>query len=58
MPRALTRDEQAILTLDAKCARRDAILAAWDADPDQVRALVAWPWILDALEQLPETSTA
>ena len=44
--------------LDAKCARVDAILAAWDADPHRVRALVGWHWILDALEQLPETSTA
>jgi transposase len=45
-------------TLDDKCARVDAILAAWDADPDQVRSLAGWYWITDALEQLPETSTA
>jgi hypothetical protein len=44
--------------LDAKCARVEAILADWDADPDRVRSLTGWPWILDALEQLPETSTA
>ena len=45
-------------TLDDKCARLDAILAAWDADPDQVRSLAGWPWILDAYDQLPETSMA
>ena len=44
--------------LDAKCARVDAILAAWDDDPGQVRSLVGWRWITDALEQLPEQMTA
>jgi hypothetical protein len=44
--------------LDAKCARVEAILADWDAGPDRVRSLTGWPWILDTLEQLPETSTA
>ena len=44
--------------LDAKCARVEAILARWDAHPDQVRALVGWPWILDALEQLPAPTTS
>jgi hypothetical protein len=39
--------------LDAKCARVEAILARWDAQPDQVRSLVGWHWLLDALEQLP-----
>ena len=43
-------------TLDAKCARVAAILAEWDADPAQVRALTGWPWILDALQQLPSQS--
>ena len=42
--------------LDAKCAHVQAILARWDAHPEQVQALVGWHWILDALEQLP-TST-
>lgn len=45
-------------TLDDKCARVDAILAEWDADPDQVRSLAGWQWILDAYDQLPEPSTA
>ena len=45
-------------TLDAKCARVDAILAEWDADPAQVRSLVGWHWIIDAIEQLPEPSMA
>ena len=44
--------------LDAKCARVEAILARWDAHPEQVRSLVGWHWILDALEQLPEPTTA
>ena len=43
--------------LDAKCARVDAILARWAAHPEQVRSLTGYPWILDALEQLPETTT-
>jgi hypothetical protein len=45
-------------TLEDKCARVDAILAEWDADPDQVRSLVGWSWILDAYDQLPEQTTA
>ena len=44
--------------LDAKCARVDGILARWDAHPEQVRSLVAWHWILDALEQLPTATTS
>ena len=44
--------------LDAKCARVDAILARWDAHPEQVRSLVGWRWILHALEQLPEETAA
>jgi DDE superfamily endonuclease len=43
--------------LDDKCARVQAILARWDAHPDQVQALVGWHWILDVLEQLPALST-
>lgn len=45
-------------TLDDKCARVEAILAEWDARPDRVRSLVAWHWILDACDQLPEASMA
>ena len=45
-------------TLDEKCARVDAILAAWDADPAHVRSLVGWPWIIDAIDQLPAASMA
>lgn len=43
--------------LAAKCARVDAILARWDAHPDQVQSLVGWCWILDAFEQLPTRTT-
>jgi hypothetical protein len=44
--------------LDAKCARVDAILARWDTHPHEVRSLVGYPWIHDAIEQLPQPSTA
>ena len=44
--------------LDATCARVDAKCARWDAHPDQVRSLAGYPWILHALEQLPEPSMA
>ena len=44
--------------LDAKCARVEAILSRWDAEPEQVHSLVGWPWILDALKQLPTPSTS
>lgn len=44
--------------LAAKCARVEAILAEWDADPAPVRSLVGWHDILDALEQLPAASMA
>lgn len=43
--------------LDAKCARVDAILARWERHPEQVRSLIGYPWLLDALEQLPEATT-
>ena len=44
--------------LEAKCARVDAILARWDAHPEQVRSLVGYPWIRDALEQVAPESMA
>lgn len=44
--------------LAAKCARVEAMLAGWDAHPAQVLSLVGWPWILDALEQLPAPTTS
>jgi DDE superfamily endonuclease len=43
--------------LDGKCARVEAILARWDAHPEQVRTLVGWRWICNALEQLPTSTT-
>ena len=43
--------------LDATCARVEAILARWEAHPEQVRSLTGYPWILDALEQFPQTTT-
>jgi hypothetical protein len=43
--------------LDATCARLDAILAHWDAYPQQMQALVGWQWSRDVLEQLPTATT-
>lgn len=31
--------------LDAKCTAVDAILARWDAHPEEVRSLAGWHWI-------------
>lgn len=39
--------------LPAKCAHVDAILARWNAHPDQVRSLAGWSWLRDALDHLP-----
>ncbi len=39
--------------LATKCARVDAILARWDALPEQVRSLAGWSWLRDALDHLP-----
>lgn len=44
--------------LDAKCARVEAILARWDGHSEQVRSLTGYPWIRDAIEQLPPTTMA
>ena len=40
-------------SLDAKVAAVEAHLALLDADPARVRRLTGYPWILDALDQLP-----
>lgn len=45
-------------SLDAKCARTGGILARWDAHPAEVRSLVGYAWICDALEQLPAPTTS
>ena len=44
--------------LDAQCAHVETIRAAWDRDPERVRALAGWPGLLDALDHLPVLSTA
>jgi transposase len=36
-------------TIEAKVAAIEAELRQWDQDPDRVRRLVGWPWIMDAL---------
>lgn len=45
-------------TIDAKVAAIEAELQDWDADPDRVRRLVSWPWIMDTLNQLPGSGTS
>jgi hypothetical protein len=40
-------------TLDAKVAAIQAELQRWDANPDRLRRLVGWWWIMDTLNQLP-----
>jgi transposase len=40
-------------TLDDKVAAVNAVLAAFDADPERVRRLTNWHWIDTALGQLP-----
>jgi DDE superfamily endonuclease len=45
-------------TIDATVAAIEAELQDWDADPDRVRRLVSWPWIMDTLNQLPGTGTS
>ncbi len=32
--------------------------ARWDADPDQVRSITIWSWLLSALDHLPVQTTA
>ncbi len=39
---------QCYASLDEKVAAIDAELDRWDADPDRVRRLAGWDWILDA----------
>ena len=47
-------------TMEAKVAAIEAELREWDADPDRVRRLVGWSWIMDTLGQPlpPETYMA
>jgi transposase len=40
-------------SLEDKGAAIERELRAWDADPDRVRRLVGWHWVIDALAQLP-----
>jgi hypothetical protein len=56
---ALPGDEGKVYdTIDAKVAAIEAELQDWDADPDRVRRLVSWPWIMDTLNQLPGPGTS
>jgi hypothetical protein len=36
----------------------EVILAALDADPEQVKHLTAWHWLMDALHDLPQVHVA
>ena len=44
-------------SLETKVAAIEAELLAWDADPERVRRLMGWAWIMDALEQLPQPNS-
>lgn len=41
-------------TLDEKIAAVEAFLTELDADPERVRRLCGWSWIVSALQSLPE----
>lgn len=45
-------------SLAEKVAAVDAILETLDADPDRVRSLAGWRWIMDALDGLPARKAA
>ncbi len=45
-------------TLEEKVAAIDAELRKWDAEPDRVRHLAGWHWIMDTLTQLPPAAKA
>jgi hypothetical protein len=36
--------------MEAKVEAIEAELREWDADPDRVRRLVGWSWIIDTLD--------
>lgn len=40
-------------SLEDKMSAVEAELRQWDADPERVRQLMAWPWIMDSLHHLP-----
>ena len=42
-------------SLEEKVAAIEAELRKWDVDPDRVRRLVGWWWIMDTLNQLPDS---
>lgn len=44
-------------SLDEKVAAIEKELMEWDADPDRVRRLVGWHWVMDTLAQLPPADT-
>jgi transposase len=45
-------------TVADKQAAADAYLVQLAADPDRVRRLCGWPWLTDALDQLPAHSVS
>jgi len=45
-------------TLKDKCDAINAVLDAFDADPDRVRRLAGWDWITDAFANLPTQNAA
>ena len=45
-------------TIDAKVEAVEAILTELDADPERLRSLTNWHWIVDALDRLPRDNAA
>jgi hypothetical protein len=45
-------------TIDAKVEAVEAILTELDADPERLRSLTNWHWIVDALDRLPRENAA
>ena len=44
-------------SLEAKVAVIERELLTWDADPKRVRQLMGWAWIMDTLDQLPQSNS-
>lgn len=49
---------QVYASLEEKVAAVDAELAKLDADPDRVRSLTSWNWIIQSLDSLTQPIAA
>ena len=45
-------------TIDEKVAAADAVLRALEANPQRLRSLVGWDWIVDTAQRLPSEYAA